>query len=90
MGVIDPVIDILPEVSQPPVGYTKIPCHIIFDKKMDFTRKARFVPEGHVTDPSSTISYASVLYLLAAINDLDILSADIQGACLNAPCCEKV
>ena len=26
-----------------PVGYTKIHCHVIFDIKPDFTRKARLV-----------------------------------------------
>jgi hypothetical protein len=31
-----------------------------------------------------------VALTLATFNDLQILSADIQGAYLNAPCCEKV
>lgn len=29
------------------IGYTEIKCHMIFDVKMDFTRKARFVAGGH-------------------------------------------
>jgi hypothetical protein len=37
------------------VGYTKIPCQIISDVKMDFTRKARFVARGHKT-PTPTES----------------------------------
>jgi hypothetical protein len=65
---------------------------------MDFTRKARFVAGGHKTEPPSSITYASVVsresvriaFLIAALNDLDIMAADIQGAYLNAPCREKV
>jgi hypothetical protein len=36
-----------------PVGSTWIPCHMIFDVKMDLTRKARYVAGGHWTDPPS-------------------------------------
>jgi hypothetical protein len=36
-----------------PIGYKWIKCHLIFDVKMDFTRKARFVAGGHMTDPPS-------------------------------------
>jgi hypothetical protein len=32
------------------IGFQEIGCHIIFDIKMDFTRKARFVASGHMTD----------------------------------------
>jgi Reverse transcriptase (RNA-dependent DNA polymerase) len=98
MGVIDPVNDIVPAGSRAPVGYTRMPCHVVFDIKMDFTRKARFVAGGHATEPPSTVTYASVVsreslriaFLIAALNDLDIMLADIQGAYLNAPCAEKV
>ena len=31
-------------------GFQEIKCHIIFDVKMDFTRKARFVAGGHTTE----------------------------------------
>ena len=30
------------------IGFQEIKCHVIFDVKMDFTRKARFVAGGHV------------------------------------------
>jgi hypothetical protein len=39
MSGIEPVIEILPEGSQPPVGYQNITGHLIFDIKMDITRK---------------------------------------------------
>jgi Reverse transcriptase (RNA-dependent DNA polymerase) len=93
-----PAIKILVEGEAPPVGSKEIPCHIVFDVKMDFTRKARYVAGGHVTDLPSSQTYASVVardsvriaFLIAALNDLDIMAADIQGAYLNAPCKERV
>jgi hypothetical protein len=44
-----------------PIGYKWIKCHLIFDVKMDFTRKARFVAGGHMMDPPSTLTYSSVV-----------------------------
>ncbi len=44
-----------------PIGYKWICCHMIFDVKMDFTRKARFVAGGHMTDPPQSITYSSVV-----------------------------
>jgi hypothetical protein len=80
------------------VGYKQIPCHIIFDIKMDFTRKARFVAGGHKTDPPSSLTYSSVVsrdsvriaFLIAALNELDVLAADIGNAYINANVREKV
>ncbi len=69
-----------------------------FEVKMDFTRKARFVAGGHMTDPPSHMTYSSVVtrdsvrlaFLLAALNDIDLLAADIGNAYLNAFTKEKV
>jgi len=80
-----------------PVGYTKITCHLIFDIKMDFTRKARFVAGGHLTAPPKESVYSSVVsresvrifFLLCALNNLDCLSCDVQNAYLNAGTKEK-
>ena len=95
---IFPAVKILDEGVGAPVGYQTIPCHIVFDVKMDFTRKARYVAGGHKTDDPETPTYASVVsresvrigFLLAALNGLEVLTADIAGAYLNAPCHEKV
>ena len=84
--------------ERPPIGYKWIKCHMIFDVKFDFTRKARFVAGGHMTNPTSTLTYSSVVsresirlaFLIAALNDLDILAADIGNAYIQAPCREKV
>jgi hypothetical protein len=67
-----------------------------FELKLDLTRKARFVAGGHMTDPPAFLTYSSVVtrdsvrlaFLIAASNDLDIMTADIGNAYLNAtkPC----
>jgi hypothetical protein len=59
---------------------------------MDLIRKARFVAGGHITDPPKDMTYSSVVsrdsvriaFLIAALNELDIMAADIQKAYLNA------
>ena len=79
-------------------GHQEIRCHIIFDVKMDFTRKARFVAGGHTTETPSSLTYSSVVsresvkiaFLVAALNDIDIMSCDIGNAYLNAPCRERI
>ena len=88
---------ILDSIEAKPISYQQIPCHIIFDVKMDFTRKAQYVARGHKTEDPTTPTYASIVsrdsvcigFLLAALNDLDVLGADVAGAYLNAPCHEK-
>ena len=46
---------ILDNGEEKPVGYEHINCHLIFDVKMDFGRKARFVAGGHTTKPPKEI-----------------------------------
>lgn len=80
------------------IGYTEIKCHMIFDVKMDFTRKARLVAGGHMTDAPTSVTYSSVVsrdsvriaFMLAALNGLEVTACDISNAYLNAPCREKV
>ena len=80
------------------MGYKEIRCHMIFDIKMDFTRKARYVAGGHLADAPSSQTYASVVsrdsvriaLMIAALNELDVFSADIQNAYLNAKSREKL
>jgi hypothetical protein len=82
-----------------PVGYKHITCHMIFDVKMvGLVRKARFVAGGHLTDPPVESVYSSVvtresirmMFLIAALNILDIMGADVQNAYINASTKEKV
>jgi hypothetical protein len=79
-------------------GFQEIKCHIVFNVKMDFARKARFVAGGHMTQPASSLTYSSVVsrdsvrlaFLIAALNGLSVVSCDIWNAYLNAPCREKI
>ena len=82
-----------------PPGYEKIRCHMVFDIKIgDLTRKARFCANGNETDPPKESTFSTVVsqdtvrlfFLLAALNDLNVLSADIQNAYLNAPVRERL
>ena len=98
MSKIFPVVNILDESAPMPIGFQEIPCHIIFNVKMDFTQKARYVAGGHKTQMpeaptyASTVSHESICIglLMAALNDLEVMSTDIAGAYLNAPWMEKV
>lgn len=65
---------------------------------MYFTRKACLVAGGHKTAPPTQLTYSSVVsresvrmgFLLAALNDVDIVAADVGNAYLNAAMKEKV
>ncbi len=71
---------------------------MIFDVKIDFTYKARIVAGGYVTDPPACLTYSTVVardsvhltFLIAALNDLEVLSADVGNAYLNALMKERV
>lgn len=80
------------------IGYQEIGCHLVFDVKMDFSHNARFVAGGHTTEAPASVTYSSVVsrdsvrlaFLIAALDDVDILSCDLENAYLNAKCCEKI
>jgi hypothetical protein len=81
------------------VGYTQITGHLVFDVKLgeNFRRKARYCADGHKTGASASVTYSTVvardsvriLLLVAALNDLYVLGADVQNAFLTAPNKEK-
>ncbi len=81
-----------------PIGFQKIACHLIYDVKFDLTRKARYVGGGHMTNVPAAQSYSSVvsrdsvriMFLIAALNDLDIKMCDIGNSYLNAETRERV
>jgi hypothetical protein len=88
---------ILEEDEHVPVGWKPATGHMIFDIKMDFTRKARWVLDGHrCADPDGS-TYAGVVsrdsvriaLTYAALNDLDVCAADIRNAYLQAPSSQK-
>lgn len=88
------------EENEPiPTGSKLIDYHIVFDVKMDLTRKARLVAGGHRNKQVPThLTFSSVasrdsvriMLLIAALNDLKILSTDIGNAYLNASCRDRV
>jgi hypothetical protein len=53
--------DVLEDGAAEPRMSKRIPCHMIFDVKMDFMHKACFVAGGHMTDPPNNITYSSVV-----------------------------
>ncbi len=95
---VKPEFDILKKGAKPPPASKWIPCHLIFDIKMDFTCKSHFVAGGHIMDPPSSLTYSSIVsrdsirlaFLISALNDIDILAADIGHAYLNTYSKEKV
>ncbi len=90
---------ILLDGQSAPIGYQKIPCHMIIDINMeDFRCKVRLVADGHMTKAPATITYASVVscetvrtaLLMAALNDLDVNVGDALNAYITAPITKKV
>ena len=65
---------------------------------MDFTHKAQFVAGGHMTEAPSSMTYSCVVlrdsiqlaFLIAALNNIDIMSVDLENAFIQAPCHEKI
>jgi hypothetical protein len=56
------------------------------------------VAGGHMTETPESITYSSVVsrdsiriaFLIAGLNDMDVLAGDVTNAYLNAPCREKI
>ena len=79
---------ILEDNEHVPPGYKKSSGHIIWDLKMDFTRKARWVKDGHRTPDPETSKYAGVvsresiriLLTHAALHGTPVMAADIRNA----------
>lgn len=87
------------EEDQVPIGHKEIKCHWVFDIKMStLTRKARLIANGSKTEPPKCQTYASVVLrdlvwifsLLAALNDVNILSCNIQNTYLTAETSKKL
>ena len=89
--------DVLEDHENVPVSWTKASGHLIWDVKMDFTRKARWVKDVHRTADPLGINYAGVVsrdsvwiaFTLAAMNGLDIYATDIQNVYIQTPTSEN-
>ena len=89
--------EILEDEKTAPAGYTKVSGHLIWSVKMDFTRKARWVLDGHKTPHPVGSKYTRVVsresvrivFTYAALNGLDVCMADIRNAYLQSPTSQK-
>ena len=80
-----------------PPGWKKASGHLIYDVKMDFTQKIRWVKDGHRTPNPNTWCYAGVVscesiwitMTYSVLHKIDVKAADIQNAYLQAPSSEK-
>ena len=78
--------------------FQEIKCLIIFDVKMEFTQKARFLARNHMTEPPNSLTYSSLVswesvkikFPIPAFNDFDLMSCNIGNAYLNANCRERI
>ena len=89
--------EILDEGAHAPHGWKRVTGHLVWDVKMDFTRKVRWVLDGHKTPDPIGSTYAGVVsresvritLTYAALNELDVSAADIWNAYLQAPSSQK-
>ncbi len=90
--------NILSDGGSAPICYQKIPCHMIFDLKMeDFRQKARLVAGGHLTKAPATITYASVVsretvclaLTFVSLNDLEVKIGNVLNTYITALVKEK-
>ena len=90
-------LKVLDKGQQAPNGWKKVTGHLVWDVKMDFMRKARWVLNRHKTPDSVGSTFARVVsresiwiaFTCAALNGLDILAADIRNAYIQAPSSQR-
>ena len=88
---------ILEEGQSAPTGWKKAYGHLIWDVKMDSTRKVRWVLDRHKTPDPIGSTFAGVVsresvqiaFTYAALNGLQVFAADICNAYLQAPSSQK-
>ena len=97
MSNVGVAFKILETGESPPPGYTKSSGNIVFDVRMSFQRKTRWVKDGHRTPDSDTSSYAGgvsresirILLTHVALHGVPVIAADVRNAYLQAPTSEK-
>ena len=80
------------------VGYKKSSGHLIFDVKMDFTRKAWWFKNGHFTPDLEDSKYAgvvscesvSIALTYATLHQIQVLDKAIRNAYLQDPTSENI
>ena len=79
------------------VGYKKASGHLIFDIKMDLTRKVQWVKNGHLTPDLEDLKYPGVVSCESVrialtyvyLRQTQVLAAYIRNAYLQVPTSEK-
>jgi hypothetical protein len=97
MSSVYVAFEILGPNKHAPPGWHQVSWHIILDVKMDFTRKALWVKDGHKTPNSTTPSFAGVVsrefiqiaLMYAALLGLPVWGNDVRNAYLQAPSSQK-
>ena len=78
-------------------GWRKVTGHLIFDMKMDFTRKDRWVLDGYKTPDTIGSNHFGVVsrysiritFTYAALNGINVFTEDIKNAYLQDPSSQK-
>ena len=97
MENVSVAFEVLEGGKKPSAARKQVSLHMIYDIKMNFTRKARLIAEGCRTPNPVTSTYAGVVsresvriaFIYAALNGLDLWAEDVQNAFLQSPCSEK-
>ena len=88
MTEVGVAFEVLEENIKASVGWSKVTGHLVWNVKMDFTRKARWVLDGLKTPNPIGSTYAGVIsrgsiqiaFTYAALNGSGIFAADIRNA----------
>ena len=89
--------EILGAGQRAPKGWRLATGHLIWDVKMDFTQKARWVLDGHKMSTPEGTTFGSVvsresvqiIFMYMALNGIVIFGTDIQNAYLQAPSSQR-
>ena len=83
---------LLEDGKPPPVASKLIKYHMVFDVKFNLTRKAWLVVAGYMNEVPAYTSYSPLIsqetvcicFMLAALNELDIMMGDVGNAFIQA------
>ena len=89
---------LLEKHGKPPVGYTEITCHLLFEINLDMTRKAWYTEGVHIMDVTTHTTHPSFVscdtvrieLIMNVLNRLDILAEYIHNSFLKSPTQEKI
>ena len=97
MNIVSILFDILEEGKKTFTMHSYMPCHMVFDVKMDFTSKSCYIATGYYAPKYDESRYARVVsrdivhrsFTYAALNRIGIMEADIHNHYLTSLCSEN-